>query len=85
MRLFWLASQDIRKALHDHKFAHADLMLRLMASAGIELVNGPQSGQRLGRQALRTVSELSLSYIAERSLIAEELIASIPERGQEEL
>jgi hypothetical protein len=81
-RLFWLASQATRDLIRDGKLERADLMLRMMASAGNELINGPQTGRSLGRQMLRTVSELTIQYIGERAGMAAALIATIPERGQ---
>lgn len=81
-RSFWLSSRAVRDLIHDGRLERADQILRNMTASGTWLLEGPQSGRALGRQMLRTVSELSLKYIAERIKMATDLIGSMPESGK---
>ena len=72
-RSFWIASLIVRGNIRDGSFELADQQMNEMAEMGHRLIGCSGFARNLGAHMLRTVSELSLEYMATRARMADDL------------
>ena len=76
-RLFWIASLVVRGNIRHGEFELADARMNDMTETGHKLIGCSGFARNLGAHMLRTVSELSLEYMATRARMADDLEGAV--------
>jgi hypothetical protein len=77
-KIVWISVCTARELIRAGEFERAHVLLNEMGVCAEWLLKGPPVERILGRSLLKTVSELSLKYVARRMLVAADLVAALP-------